>query len=49
MKKNYLNPEIEIIELETVGFLANSVPGEEGGENSGKEYNSDEGLDDILG
>ena len=31
MKKIYLKPEIELIELETAGFLAASVPGAEGG------------------
>lgn len=50
MKKAYLIPEVETLEFNTaIGLLAGSVPGEEGGENSGTEYKSDEGLDDILG
>ena len=50
MKKYYLNPEVEILEIETIGFLAASdgIPGEEGGENSGKIVPEDE-LDDLLG
>lgn len=50
MKKFYLSPEVEILEIETAGFLAASVdiPGEEGGENPGKIVPEDE-LDDLLG
>ena len=49
MKKFYLNPEVEILEIETIGFLAASgIPGEEGGENPGKIVPEDE-LDDLLG
>lgn len=50
MKKFYLNPEVEILEIQTAGFLAASsgIPGEEGGENHGTSYPEDE-LDDILG
>jgi hypothetical protein len=50
MKKTYLIPEVEVLEfIPAVSLLAGSIPGEEGGENSGKEYKTDEGLDDILG
>ena len=50
MKKTYLIPETEIVETLTSGcLLAGSIPGEEGGENAGTEYTSDDGLDDILG
>jgi hypothetical protein len=35
MKKNYVNPELELIGLETIGFLAASVPGAEGGGSDG--------------
>jgi hypothetical protein len=49
MKKFYLTPEVEILEIETTGFLATSgIPGEEGGENPGKIVPEDE-LDDLLG
>ena len=52
-KKFYVTPEENVIELNLQScILAGSdpeIPGEEGGENSGKEYTSDEGLDDILG
>lgn len=53
MKKIYLNPENEVVTLNTgCALLAGSgayVPGEEGGEMSGDEKTSDEGLDDLLG
>lgn len=48
MKKFYQNPEIEIIELNTEGFLAASL-GEEGGESTGKVIDDDKELDDLLG
>lgn len=49
-KKFYVTPEVDVVELNLQGcILAGSIPGEEGGENSGTEYTSDEGLDDILG
>lgn len=47
MKKNYQTPEIEIVELETQGFLAASI-GEEGGELNGTPT-KDDNLDDLLG
>lgn len=34
-KKNYMIPEVELIELETEGFLAASVGGAEGGSDDG--------------
>ena len=39
MKKTYLNPQIEIIEIKTVGMLAQSG-GVETGSTPGNEYNS---------
>lgn len=52
MKKVYLNPENVVLSLNLNGSLlvgSAFVPGEEGGENSGKETTTDEGLDDLLG
>ena len=52
MKKVYLNPVTEVVSLNLKGNLlvgSSFVPGEEGGENSGKETTTDEGLDDLLG
>lgn len=52
MKKNYLNPEIDVVTIEVANTLLSGsgfVPGEEGGENSGQEKTTDEGLDDLLG
>ena len=48
MKKTYQNPELEILLLETQGFLAASI-GEEGGESSGTIVTDDSELDDLLG
>lgn len=42
MKKFYLDPEMEIIELETQGFLADST-GTEGGNGDGGVIPSEEG------
>jgi len=50
MKKIYLNPEIEVVKLNNLNtLLVGSIPGEEGGENSGEEKKDDTGLDEILG
>ncbi len=49
-KKFYVMPKEDVVELNLQDYLlAGSIPGEEGGENPGTEYKTDEGLDDILG
>lgn len=48
MKKNYQNPEMETLLIETQGFLAASI-GEEGGESTGTTVTDDGELDDLLG
>lgn len=44
MKKNYFEPQAEIVELETFGFLAGSVGDIDGGGEDG-EYTGNTGTD----